>query len=205
LTTSIGGGLNVGNTMLMMLKQHHIRAQCLFSLVQHSYNAHGIGPVRLWGTALTMREGHQRYRPTFLACATANRVIGGDLVKTLHEGADPTFVGEGVYSRRRGVEKVEAPVLWSYAFVDGARRGLILVNLDTRRPRPVEVCFEGQVAEPAQCWSLTADDISANNEFEQSEPQVQVLRSQLDPFDSGTRVTVPPFSMVAIRWHVNGR
>ena len=71
LVTSIGGGLNVLGTMLLMLKEHHLRTQALFSLVQHSYNAHGIGPVRLWGTALCMRKGMERYRPTFLGCAMA--------------------------------------------------------------------------------------------------------------------------------------
>ena len=202
LTTSIGGGLNVCNGMLLMLKEHHIRAQCLFSLVQHSYNAHGIGAVRLWGTALTMRKEHERYRPTFLACATANRVIGGSLVQTVHEGENPTFVGEGVFNRRRGVEKYEAPVLWSYAFDDGNSRGLILVNLDTQQPRPVDVSFEGEVTAPAQCWTLTADRITANNEFEQPEPQVQVRDSQLAGFQSGSRVTVPPFSMMALRWQL---
>jgi hypothetical protein len=202
LTTSIGGGLNVCNGMLMMLKEHHVRTQCLFSLVQHSYNAHGIGPVRLWGTALTMRKDHERYRPTFLACATANRVIGGNLVQTVHEGANPMFVGEGVFSRRRGVEKYEAPVLWSYAFHDGKSRGLILVNLDTQQPRPVEVRFEGEAAIPARSWILTADQIAASNEFEQPAPQVQVRESQLTGFQSGSRVTVPPFSMFAIRWQL---
>jgi alpha-L-arabinofuranosidase len=188
--------------MLMMLKEHHIRAQCLFSLVQHSYNARGIGPVRLWGTALTMRKGHERYRPTFLACATANRVIEGNLVQTVHEGANPTFVAEGVFSRQRGVEKYETPVLHSYAFDDGNSRGLILVNLDTQEPRPVEVRFEGEVAAPARSWILTADQIAASNEFEQPEPQVQVAESQLAGFRSGTRVTVPPFSMIALRWQL---
>ena len=202
LTTSIGGGLNVCNGMLLMLKRHHIRAQCLFSLVQHSYNAHGIGAVRLWGTALTMRKDHERYRPTFLACATANRVIGGSLVQTVHEGADPTFVGEGVFNRRRGVEKYEAPVLSSYAFDDGKNRGLILVNLATRQPRPVDVQFEGEAVAPAQCWTLTADQITANNEFEQPEPQVQVRESQLASFQSGSRITVPAFSMMALRWQL---
>ena len=136
LVTSIGGGLNVANNMLLMLKDHHLRTQCLFSLVQHGYNAHGVGEVRLWGTALCMRKGHERYRPTFLACATANRVIGGDLVATQHEGANPTFSAQGVFSSQ-GVETLEdIPVIWSYAFQDGERRGLILINLDTSNRIP---------------------------------------------------------------------
>lgn len=72
--------------MLLMLKEHQLRTLALFSLVQHSYNAHGIGAVRLWGTALNMRQGNERYRPTFLACALANRVMGGRLATRLLNG-----------------------------------------------------------------------------------------------------------------------
>ncbi|MFO8014420.1 MAG: hypothetical protein R6X20_14070, partial [Phycisphaerae bacterium] len=129
IVTSIGGGLNVAGNMLLMLKEHHLRTQALFSLVQHSYNAHNIGPVRLWGTALNMRKGHERYRPTFLACALANRVIGGDLVATDHSDGQPTFTGRGKFRWRGKVEDYgPLPVLWSYAFREGERRGLILLN-----------------------------------------------------------------------------
>lgn len=47
IVTSIGGGINVANTILLMLKEHHMRTQCLFALAQHSYNARDLGPVRL--------------------------------------------------------------------------------------------------------------------------------------------------------------
>jgi len=202
LVASIGGGLNVANNMLMMVKEHNIRTQALFSLVQHSYNARGVGPVRLWGTALNMRKGHERYRPTFLACATANRVMRGDLVETVHGGADPTFSATGVFSRRQGVETIEdLPVLWSYAFVNGDERGLIVVNLDTGKPQTVAAKFDGRVAgQAARTWLLTADRISDSNEFEEPVPQVTVRASQLTGFQSGKQITIPPFSMLAMKW-----
>ena len=202
LTTSIGGGLNVCNNMLQMLREHHVRAQCLFSLVQHAYNAQGIGPVRLWGTALTMRKGHERYRPTFLACSTANRVIRGDLMETVHEGTDPVFVGEGVFNRRRGVEKYEAPSLWSYGFADDRERGLILVNLDTAAPRPVAVAFDGEIDGAAESWLLTADGIADGNEFEEPKPLVKVREASIEDLHSGSRMDLPPFSMLALKWRV---
>ncbi|MHC4168531.1 MAG: hypothetical protein ACYSWQ_16395 [Planctomycetota bacterium] len=62
--TSIGGGINVANNMLMMMREHKLRTRCLFSLIQHGYRAHGIGEVRPWGTAPNMRRGHERDRPT---------------------------------------------------------------------------------------------------------------------------------------------
>ena len=204
LVTSIGGGLNVLGNMLMMLKEHHLRTQCLFSLAQHSYNAHGIGPVRLWGTALCMREGHQRYRPTFLACATANKVIGGDLVETVHGGLDPRFEATGVFSNREGGETLsDLPVIWSYAFAAGKRRGLILISLDTSRQHPVAVTFDGQVAGgQARSWLLTADSITASNEYEAGQPQVSVSEERIAGFRSGQRIMLPPFSMRALSWEL---
>lgn len=203
LTTSIGGGLNVANNMLTMLKEHHIRTQALFSLVQHAYNASGVGPVRLWGTALTMRAGRERYRPTFLACATANGVMHGDLVKTVHEGTRPTFDSTAEFSRRNGVETMsDVPVLWSYAFSDGKTRALVVVNLDTNKAREVAVAFEGAADGPATSWLLAADSITANNEFEQPEPQVKVQENEVADFASGHRLTLPAHSMIALKWKV---
>jgi hypothetical protein len=203
LVTSIGGGINIANNMLLMLKDHHLRTQCLFSLIQHSYNAHGIGPVRLWGTALCMRKGHERYRPTFLACATANRVIGGDLVATEHGGANPTFSAEGVFSRK-GVETLEGiPLIWSYAFRDGDRRGLVLVHLDTSRTRPVAIQFDGQVKSGrAKGWLLAADKITDNNEFEEDSPKVAVRELPMAGFQKGHRLSLPPHSLTALTWTV---
>ncbi len=205
LVTSIGGGLSVAHNMLLMLKEHHLRTQCLFSLAQHSYNAQGIGPVRLWGTALCMRAGQQRYRPTFLACATANQVIGGDLVETVHGGAEPKFEATGVFSSREGVETIrDLPVIWSYAFAGGNRRGLVLVSLDTSKPHPVAVAFDGKVAGgKARQWLLTAEKITANNEFESPQPQVRVIERTINDFQSGARLNLPPFSMLALSWQTD--
>ncbi|MFP4058796.1 MAG: hypothetical protein ACLF0G_18155 [Candidatus Brocadiia bacterium] len=202
IVTSIGGGLNVANAMLLMLKDHGLRFQCLFALAQHSYNARGVGPVRLWGTALCMRQGRERYRPTFLAAAAANRVLGGDLVETTHTGAHPTFDATGVFQRRKPPQTIEdLPVLWSYAFRDGRRRGLILVSLDTAQRHPVAIEFDGGVeGATATCWELTADRITANNEYEVGEPQVELREQTLEDFRSGIRFPMPPFAMRVLAW-----
>lgn len=204
LVTSIGGGLNVANNMLLMLKHHHLRTQCLFSLVQHGYNAHNIGEVRLWGTALCMRKGHERYRPTFLACATANRVIGGDLIATKHEGANPTFSARGVFSSK-GVESIEdLPVIWSYAFREEDRLGLVLVNLDTSQPHRVSVEFDGRVkSKQAQAWQLAAKTISDSNEFEETTPKVAVRDASISGFQSGYELSLPPHSLTAMTWRTD--
>lgn len=202
LVTSIGGGLNVVNNMLLMIKEHHLRTQCLFSLAQHSYNARGIGPVRLWGTALCMRDGRQRYRPTFLACAAANRVLGGDLVETVHRGSNPAFEATGIFSNREGPETLkDLPVIWSYAFAEGKRRGLILISLDTSQEHPVAVTFDGRVpAGQARSWLLTAARITDGNEYEAGPTQVNVREESLLDFQSGKRFVLPPFSMRVLSW-----
>ena len=204
LVTSIGGGINLAGNMLLMLKEQKLRTQALFGLVQYGFNT-PVGTVRLWGTALNMRKGHVRYRPTFLACALANRAIAGDLVETVHTGADPKFSATGVFDRRKGVvETIEdIPVLWSYAFADGAERGLILINLDTGTARTVELRLDGKVAGgAAHSYLLTADKITDNNEFEQPEPLVRVREQEVTGFGSDWRTSVPPFSMLALKWRV---
>ncbi len=204
LVTSIGGGLNVLGNMLLMLKEHHLRTQALFSLVQHSYRAHGIGPVRLWGTALCMRKGKERYRPTFLGCAMANRVMGGDLVETQHTDANPTFTAKGRFGWRRPLEELkDLPVVWSYAFRDGKRRGLVLLNIDTSRAQPVTVAFDGKVAGGrAKRWMLSANAITAGNEFEGGEPQVKLAEREIAGFESGYKVDMPPHSAFALGWEM---
>jgi len=151
-----------------------------------------------------MRKGHERYRPTFLACATANKVLGGNLVETTHSGADPKFDATGIFSRGRGMEDVTGlPCLFSYAFADGAKRGLIVVNLDTSKAHPVSVELAGRVkGATATSWLLSADKITANNEFEVAAPQVRIAEGTVTAFKSGRRLVQPPFSMRALRWEV---
>ena len=201
IVTSLGGGLNVANTMLQMVKEGGVRTQALFSLVQHSYNAHNIGAVRLWGTALCLRQGHERYRPTFLACAAANKVLGGKLLATVHSEGEPTFNAEGVFDRRRGKESMTGlPCLFSYAFADGQRRGMILLNLDTSRTHAVRLVVPGGMIGPAKTWLLAADAITASNEFEQTEPQVRLAEGRLSSFPPAQGIELPPHSLMAVAW-----
>ena len=202
ITTSIGGALNVVNDMLLMLKEHHIRTQCFFTLIQHSYEAKDVGAVRLWGAALNMRKGQERYRPTFLACALANKVLGGDLVQTVHSPGEPKFSATGLFHKQGGAETVaDLPTVFSYAFADGKRRAVILINLDTSKAHPVTLEFDGQAqGATATGWLLCADKISAGNEFENAEPQVKIAEREFENFGGGATVTLPPFSMQAIQW-----
>jgi hypothetical protein len=197
---SIGGGINIINDALMMMRERRIRAQCQFNLNQKNF----FHRVKLWGFVPGLNRD-QRYRPTFLAEKIANGIIGGDIVRTVHSGAGPTFSATGHFEDDRdSVQAYEdVPTLWSYGFREGSRRGLILFNLDTQRPHRVSVNFAGQVGgEGATAQWLTADSIAANNEYETGEPQVEIREEQMPDFHSGTTLELPPFSMVGLEWQL---
>ncbi len=130
--------------------------------------------------------------------------MGGDLVETVHSGVEPTFTARGVFRRREGPQTVgPLPVLASYAFREGGRRGLIVLNVDVAEAHPVAVAFRGGVAGGrATRWRLTADSITANNEFEQTEPQVRLVEDTVAGFRSGHRFILPAHSAMALQWRV---
>ena len=204
IVTSIAGGINVANDMLLMMRRHKLRTQCLFSLIQHKYRAHGIGDVYLWGTALNMRKGHERYRPTFLACMLANKVIGGDLIETIHSKNEPVFDATGYFANKGNAETIRnIPVVWSYGFAEGDRRGLILMSLDVSVARPVEIAFAGKpVQNKVSLWRMRAETITANNEFETGRPQVIVAQETLNDFGQNYKIMLPPHSMTVLEWEI---
>ncbi len=204
MVASIGGAVSITNAMLLMLRECGIRSQCFFTLQQLAYDAHGVGPVRLWGANLSQRPGMVRYRPTGLAQILANKVLGGDLVETVQSGACPTFEATGRFPGAKSKDEhitVEHPAIWSYGFVDGTRRALILVNLDTQASRPVELKFPGAVVQgTAKQWVLSSGKITDNNEFEVGEPQVALREEPLPDLANGKQLTLAPFSIRAIQW-----
>ena len=199
LVTSISGGINLCNNNLLMLREHGIRTQNLYSLIQHRFRT-PVGHVRLWGTTLNMRKGHERYRPTSLAGRLANRVMEGNLITTAHSKHEPTFTATGRFENNVPNTSLTYPTLWSYAFKNGKKRGLIIFNLDVSKSHKSIIKFDGQVQPGATMHLLTGDTLDANNEFEVAEPQVTISEKQLPDFKSGSQITVPPHSMVVVEW-----
>ncbi len=206
IVTSIGGQVSCVNSMLFILKEYGVRAQNQFNLAQFSFTGGGsFGSgirVRLWGQVTNMRPENRRLRPGFLGSMLANKVVGGDLMETLHTGDDPKFDSPPMFEidgqENRAMSDV--PTLYSYAFKEGSRRGLVVCSLDVSQERPVRVQFDGEVAgAEATRWLLTADDITANNEPEH-EPQVHVRRSTVKGFRAGYQFDMPPYSLIAFEW-----
>jgi len=197
IVSSVAGGVNMVNSMLGMMKRHHIRTQCFFTF------AGNYGKTRLWGGVLNTRHDNRRYRPTWQSLMVANQAIDGDLVETVHSGKAPKFVACGKPGRKWPKEaNQEFPALYTYAFRNGHDRGLILVNLDLGDSQDVVVTFEGTASGSAERWSLNGRALSDNNELERDQPQVTIVQDQIDRFGNGYRVTLPPHSMTALRWQL---
>ena len=202
LVTSLAGGLNLCNDNLLMLREQGIRQQCLYNLIQLRYKAK-TGYVRLWGTTLNMRKGHERYRPTSLALRMVNQVIEGDLITTSHSDNQPTFTATGRFGSDKENSEFTTNTLWSYAFKNDKQRGVVLINLDTSNSQQTEIKFAEKVqGSTATAHLLTGDSLTANNEYEVGDPQVKITESALKNFKSGAPVTLPPHSMIVLKWAV---
>lgn len=208
------GGVSAVNSMLILLRHYGARTQQNFNFSQERFSPAGSfgnlpEAIRGWGGIIGMGSDRQRFRPRFLALKTANQVIGGDLVETVHSGEDPTFsvtnrFGAG-YGPSRNPEEMTVEGLkriHSYAFSEGKRRGLILVSNDPRNTQRIKVDFKGEVAgRKAKVWWVDSPNIEDTNEFDWSptEPSVKVSEKEID-FASGSTVELPPATLMSIEW-----
>jgi len=200
---SIGGALNMGNTMLLELKEHHAKTQCFFTFNQEHYNARGLpkgdNAVDLWGAVLSYGKGEPRYRPTFLMLQMLNKALQGDLVASTHSGNQPTFQAVRESDGKPQGMTAEYPVLWSYVFKDGDEYRMILINLDTSDAHDVKVSLAGS-PRAVQGVSMQADALTAHNELDLPEPQVGLNVWADAPALFTTGAKVPPFSMHYVSW-----
>lgn len=213
LCVSLGGQLSMVNNMLYIQKEYGVRAQNKFNFAQFNFSGHGsFGhgiSVRLWGHVMGFPPEKRRYRPGYVLAEAANRVVFGDIMETVHEGAVPTFSAEGVLKpSRTGLEDcttgviTNVPVINSYAFKDGLKRGLVLTNLDIEDPREVKLVFDGVVrGDIATAYTVTADKITANNEPDWVEkPEVVLKEETIRNFSTGYTMKIPPFTLIALKW-----
>ena len=196
---SLGGAISIANYMLGMIKNYQIRTQCFFSFLGPAMKTK-VGNVKLWGAVLSMRKGNERFRPQWHAMAMVNRAIGGDLLETLHTGHEPTFQAFGTFRHVKRPINVEYPVLYSYAFKDDNKIGLVLVNLDIKEAQEVKLVFPFEPIEKARMEILTADRIDANNEFETGEPQINPEQKTINSFKTGFTLKVPAHSLISLTW-----
>lgn len=222
LVTSVGGETIYLNHMLLKLRDMGMRRQSYFVLTGEGHKFSGTGAfgseeagyVRIFGKILRLPnegDGEPRFRPGWLALSLVNNVILENMVQTnLSEGA-PTFTVTAIFPDLRETRRNQAheetlenlPEFFSYAFREGKKRSVILVNLNTEESRSVILRFNGY-PQPGSAtgWFLKADHYTDNNEIDWNpeSPQVTLETRAIDNFANGYNVNVPPLRLVAIEW-----
>ena len=186
-TPSLGAGVAVADHMLMMLRDLGIRNQCLYSLTQLAFARQDGKYALLWSVVRDMGVT-DRKRPQYLATQMANEALGGDMIQTAQSGDNPTWNQPLV----NGVQYNNAHLLQSFAFANGTKRSVIVINLD--RANPLQVTFTGANAPRGAVTvrQLAAAAITATNEASQN---VGITTQSVASFDPAQPLTLPPYSM----------
>ena len=185
-----------------MLRDLGVTTQCLFALPEYVNDflstANPKPPhetMPLWGAVVDMGGATNARRPQFLAEQLANAAILPTMLQTRVTGTPQTW--NEPLSPNAKVKLENAHLLQTFAFADGPRRSLILLNLSRDRSLPVQ--FAGPNAPHGEVEEslLTAPALTANNEHGQ---QVSTHQRKLPAFDPTTPYPLPPFSMTTLTW-----
>ena len=186
--SSQGAAISLPLVMLSYLRDLEIRDQAVWELTEFSTRTFQTNEwARLFGVMRDM-EATYRPRPTYIALQMANEVVGGDLLTVDIQSEAMT-----VPPINRIMRETTVPYIHAYAFRDGDQIGLILFNVDIENSRQAVVNLP--VSGEATGWLLAADVINADNEDE-----LQVARQPLrfESFSSGSRIDLPPHSMITL-------
>jgi alpha-L-arabinofuranosidase len=196
---SIGGAIAVADHMLLMLRNLGITSQCLFALPEHANrfsepdNADKTTP--LWGSVVDMGGPTNLRRPTYLALELMNQAILSNELTTHVTGANPTW--DQPASTNGPIPETRAHLIQTFAFADGPKRSLIVINLS--RTNALPVTFSGAKTPNGVVTELrlTAKDITDTNEQQR---KVATMTRQLTAFNPSSPYSLPPFSMTVLRW-----
>lgn len=193
---SLGAGLAVVEHMLLMQRDLGIDAQCLFALPQYSNSYTALDGTRrtmpLWGAVLDMGGPTNLRRPTFLAEQLANSAILPTQLRTLHSAPDPTW--NQPKSANDNIEMPAAKLIESFAFTDGHRHSLILLNLSRTDALPVTFSGAGKPTGAITEQRLSASMLTSSNEHSE---QVRITRRTITPAE---RYLLPAHSMTVLTW-----
>ena len=192
---SMGAGLALADHMLLMLRDLGITTQCLFALPEYINNFTAPGPKRmipLWGAVVDMGGPTNLRRPQFLAEQLANEAILPTMLTTHLAGPNPTW--NQPLSPNDKIKLDHAHPIQTFAFADGPRHSLILLNLSRNETIPVQLPILPNQVEESR---LTAAHIEDSNE--QTE-KVAIHRQHLTTFNPATPYALPPFSMTVLTW-----
>jgi len=171
---SLGGAINIMNSVLYMQKEFRAKEQCLFILGGGKETASYYGNGKLWpGWNLTYFDKEKDafvLEPIGIGLSLINKAIfaGAESLKTTHKGEEPRFETIGhmpsIYTdvKKGEIAKLtDIPSLWSYAFRKDNKRSIVLINMDTEKDRTMQINFKGS-AKNVESWIMTDDKIDAS-------------------------------------------
>ena len=192
LTSSTGAGIAVATHMLLMLRDAGVTTQAMFSLTGNQNKRSDGKRINLWGTVIDMGATNRR-RPQFLALELINSAILPRMDTTRHSGANPTW------QQLPGNDDVaysKVHELQSFAFADGRKHSLVLINLSRSSPNDVDVSGQSAPAGTVAIRQLTSPRITDTNE----DAEVVKITDQQKVLQSSTRLTLPPYSITVLLW-----
>jgi alpha-L-arabinofuranosidase len=200
---SLGAGLAAIDEMLLSLRDLGIASQCFFALTGSGnrggfpFDAPGNRNLTtpLWGAVIDMGGATNRRRPSFLALQLANRAVLPHELATHLSGANPTWSQPA--SANDALPATRAHLLQVFAFGDGTRRTLILLNLSRSASLPVTFSGADRPTKEVSESRLTAANITDSNEHQAS---VAIVKRTLNNFDPHQPYALPPFSMTVLDW-----
>jgi alpha-L-arabinofuranosidase len=199
--SSVGGAIAVADHMLLMLRELGIRNQCLFALPEYANPFHepdGANKTTpLWGSVIDMGGSTNRRRPTYLAIELMNQALLPNEVAIRLTGANPTWNQPA--SANDQLPATKPHLLQVFAFADGAKRSLIVINLSRSSALPVRFYGGNSPVGTVTESRLTSGSITDTNEYE---TKVAIARRKLAGFRPDTPYTLPPYSMTVLEWQV---
>ncbi len=195
--TGLNGALALPLYMLTYQRELGIRDQAAFTALQYSFQMDGGEFVRLWGLMRDLEATGIR-RPTWQGLALANRAVRGDMTRTIHRGANPTWLQPPINGI---VEELEIPYLQSFAFRDGDQFAVVLFNLHLSEPLEAALEFGMEADQKAILHSIVSNSLHNNNESGQV---INIQTQQLPDFGQGYRLRLAPHSMHVVEWGIAG-
>jgi alpha-L-arabinofuranosidase len=199
---SVAGGITVVEHMLLMLRDLGVTTQSIWALpgFQNGFqntanpNPYPQETVPLFGAVVDMGGVTNRRRPVYLAEKLANESLLANMLGLTVTGANPTWNQK--QSTNDNIQIDQAHMLQTFAFAEGAKRTLIVFNLNRTQALPVTLSGDAPVG-PVKMSVLTSDKIDDTNE---AANKVTVKENALQSFDPRAPHAMPPFSMTVLTW-----
>lgn len=174
----------------LMLQKLGIRYQNQFTVSGKTY-----------GASARPSDGQDIPRPVGTALKLVNQLDGGDMLATVVTGS-PTIPMDTYFETLGGNKKMaynDTPALNAYAYKDGNRRSLILVNVDPEKELDVSVELPSAPGKTVRKLVLTGSIKDRVADFAKSTP-FSIKETTDDKFTSGATVKLAPCSIIGYGW-----